>query len=131
MMHSLLFRMIIFRGHPPYNFRSHKNPDGIYFDIDFGGTRVAIEGLEMLGGEPPFYPECVPDSYYMMGSNDRTNWVTLPGSARQSYRYYRFNVMSNLGGGPPTAWVVAPMKPAGSLGLDIGKQPETPYESIA
>lgn len=88
-------------GNSPHNFLSNKNPDGIYFDIDFGGTRVAIEGLEMLGGEPPFYPECVPDSYYMMGSNDGTNWVAIPGSARQEstltrVRYYFQNEIRPL-----------------------------------
>ncbi len=77
----------------PYNVLSNKNPDGIYFDINFGSEKVAIEGLEMLGGEPPFYPECAPDSYYMTGSNDGVNWVVVPGSAHQEntetrVRYY-------------------------------------------
>ncbi len=68
-------------------------PSGIYINVQFGTIPVQITGMEILGGEPPFYTQCAPDRYHLQGSNDGVTFTPIVGSSRSQVtinqvRYY-------------------------------------------
>ena len=77
----------------PFDVNRTTFPNGVYINVQFANAAVQITGLEMLGGEPPFLPQCAPDRYHMEGSNDGVTWAMIPGSAHSQVtinrvRYY-------------------------------------------
>ncbi|WP_141734817.1 hypothetical protein [Oligoflexus tunisiensis] len=77
----------------PFDVDPNVYPNGVYMSVQFGSTPVQITGMEILGGEPPFYPQCAPDRYHLEGSNDGVTFSAIPGSARSQVtidrvRYY-------------------------------------------
>ena len=56
--------------------------DSIYLQVQFPDGAQAIRGMEIIGGEPPFYVDCAPDNIYVSGSDDGVNWTVINGSAK-------------------------------------------------
>jgi len=83
----------VFNLTDPFDVDTAAFPGGVYINVQFGTTPVQVTGMEILGGEPPFYPQCAPDRYHLEGSNDGLAFTVIPGSARSQVtinrvRYY-------------------------------------------
>ncbi|SMF29124.1 hypothetical protein [Pseudobacteriovorax antillogorgiicola] len=81
----------VFRSSSPFDVKS---ADSIYIELEFPEGPKALMGMEILGGEPPFYSDCAPDNFYLARSQDGSSWTPVAGSNRQvstaneSYRYH-------------------------------------------
>ncbi len=77
----------------PFDLNATNYPGGVYINVQFGTVPVQITGMEILGGEPPFYTACAPDRYHLEGSNDGLTFTPIVGSSHSQVtinrvRYY-------------------------------------------